>query len=257
MKPAEVVRKSDTGLFKLKNLKEPEVDHEGYAICPDCGMRVNCGTVGISNLTKRHCGTKKCLELKARQDKKGKSMAQGSLLTFMKPKPTMVPPMVKGTSLIQSNTIPASFSNSTTLPEWEFEERDDNGGVASVLVENKPTNGRSQFITKLEGLIRRLPVNIPEGAENDILAPFGDDPRNQDVSNIEGDELWEANLNRFLKEVFGWGLTENRMNNIVRRGKKGMDGVLEFTRYFIEERGVSEGLFEGKFSGLLDTLERM
>ena len=53
-------------------------------------MRVNCGTVGISNLTKRHRGTKKCLELKARRDKKGKGMVQGSLLTFMKPKPTSV-----------------------------------------------------------------------------------------------------------------------------------------------------------------------
>lgn len=48
-------------------------------------MQVNCGTVGISNLMKRHRGTKKCLELKARRDKKGKGMVQGSLLTFMKP----------------------------------------------------------------------------------------------------------------------------------------------------------------------------
>lgn len=47
------------------------------------------------------------------------------------------------------------------------------------------------------------------------------------------------------------------MDEIVRRGKNGMDGVLEFARYFIEERGVSEGLFEGKFSGLLDALEKM
>ena len=47
------------------------------------------------------------------------------------------------------------------------------------------------------------------------------------------------------------------MDSLVRQGKKGMDGVLEFARYFIEERGVSEGLFEGKFSGLLDALERM
>lgn len=219
-------------------------------------MRVNCGTVGISNLEKRHRGTKKCLEIKARRDKKGKNMAQASLLMFMKPKPMMVLPMVEGTPLIQSNTIPASFSTSTTPLKWGFEEGDANGQVTSVLVENGSTNGRSQFIMKLEGLIRKIPGSIPEGAENDILAPFGDDPRNQDVSNIEGDELWEVNLNRFLKGVLGWG-TEDRMDSLVRRGKKGMDGVLEFTRYFIEEHGVSEGLFEGKFSGLLDALERM
>ena len=122
-------------------------------------MRVNCGTVGISNLTKRHCGTKKCLDIEARQDKKGKNMAhqaQGSLLMFMKPKPMIVPPMVEGTPLIQRNTIPASFSTSTTPLEWEFEEGDANGQVASVLVENRSTNGRSQFIMKLEGLIRKI-----------------------------------------------------------------------------------------------------
>jgi hypothetical protein len=219
-------------------------------------MRVNCGTVGISNLTKRHRGTKKCLDIKARRDKKGKNMAQGTLLTFMKPKPMMVPPMVEGTPLIKSNMIPASFLTSTTPSECEFEEGDANGQVSSGLVEDRFTNGRSQFIMKLERLIRNIPGSIPEGAENDMLAPFGDDPRNQDVSNIEGDELWEVSLNRFLKGVLGWG-TEDKMDSLVRRGKKGMDGVLEFARNFIEERGVSEGLFEGKFSGLLDTLERM
>ncbi|KAF8152206.1 hypothetical protein B0H34DRAFT_784500 [Crassisporium funariophilum] len=174
----------------------PKIDQEGYVTCPDCGMRVNCGMVGISNLTKRHCGTKKCLELKARRDKKWKGMAQGSLLVFIKPKPMMVPPMVEGTSLIQSNAISTRSSNSTPL-------------TYLTLVESKPINGRSQFVTKLEGLIRRLPANLP---------------------NTEGDELWEANLNRFLKEVLGWG-TENCMDSIICQGKKGMDGVLEFTRY--------------------------
>jgi hypothetical protein len=213
-------------------------------------MRVNCGTVGISNLTKRHRGTKKCLELKARRDKKGKGMVQGSLLMFMKPKPTLVPPTVAGASLIQSNTISASFSTADIPPKWGCEER------VEVSLENEPINGRSQFIKRLEVLVKQIPESIPEGSENDRLAPFGDDPRNQDVSDLEGDELWEANLNRFLKEVLGWG-TEDGMDEIVRRGKNGMDGVLEFARYFVEERGVSEGLFEGKFSGLLDALEKM
>jgi hypothetical protein len=99
-------------------------------------MRVNCGTVGISNLTKRHRGTKKCLELKARRDKKGKGMVQGSLLTFMKPKPTLVPPMVAGTSLIQSNTTPTSLSTANSPLQWEFEDRDNHG--RGHLLENRP-----------------------------------------------------------------------------------------------------------------------
>lgn len=126
-------------------------------------------------------------------------MIQGSLLTFMKPKPTLVPPTVGGASLIQSNMISASFLTADIPPEWGCEER------AEVSLENGPINGRSQFIKRLETLVKQIPESIPEGSENDRLAPFGDDPQNQDVSDLEGDELWEANLNRFLKEVLGWG----------------------------------------------------
>jgi hypothetical protein len=36
-----------------------------------------------------------------------------------------------------------------------------------------------------------------------------------------------------------------------------MDGVMKFAQYFIEERGVSEGLFKGIFTTLLNALEKM
>ena len=36
----------------------PILDAEGYAICLDCDSRVNCGTIGLANLEKRHCGKK-------------------------------------------------------------------------------------------------------------------------------------------------------------------------------------------------------
>ena len=150
--------------------------------------------------------------------------------------------------------IPASFSPVDIPSQWEFE--DGNDGQADSLLKNGPINGGSQFVKRLEALVRQIPESIPEASGNDRLAPFGENPRNQDVSDLEGDELWEASLNRFLKEVLGWGNVD-KMEDFVRRGKNGMDGVLEFARYFIEERGVSEGLFEGKFSGLLDSLEKM
>ena len=34
-----------------------------------------------------------------------------------------------------------------------------------------------------------------------------------------------------------------------------MDGVLRFMRYFVEVRGVSEALFEGKLSVLVEAME--
>ncbi|KAF8229099.1 hypothetical protein L208DRAFT_1379059 [Tricholoma matsutake] len=89
--------------------------------------------------------------------------------------------------------------NSGSEGSGEFEER------VEVLLENGPIYGRNQFIKRLEALVKQIPESVPEGAENDRLAPFDNDPRNQDIFDLEGDELWEANLNHLLKEVFGVG----------------------------------------------------
>jgi hypothetical protein len=36
--------------------KQATLDTEGYAVCPDCGSSIHCGTVGLPNLEKRHRG---------------------------------------------------------------------------------------------------------------------------------------------------------------------------------------------------------
>ena len=41
--------------------KPPALDAEGFALCANCGSRVNCGMrVGPTNVEKRHRGTKVC-----------------------------------------------------------------------------------------------------------------------------------------------------------------------------------------------------
>lgn len=47
------------------------------------------------------------------------------------------------------------------------------------------------------------------------------------------------------------------MEEIIRRGPKGLDGLLNFVKYFIVKHGVSEGLFKGKLSYLMSALEKM
>ena len=68
------------------------------------------------------------------------------------------------------------------------------------------------------------------------------------------DELWEMGLNNMLKSALGWGL-EGDIDAIIQHGKWGLDGLLDFVIYFVEERGVSKGLFEGKLGPLIDTPE--
>jgi hypothetical protein len=80
----------------------PVLDAEGYALCPDCDSRVNCGTIGLANLEKRHRGTKACKTAQAKRDKKAKSRKDGTILSFLKPKVTTVPSTVSSQAPVHS-----------------------------------------------------------------------------------------------------------------------------------------------------------
>jgi hypothetical protein len=107
-----------------------------------------------------------------------------------------------------------------------------------------------QLHRNLQNLVKDLPESIPEASEFDRLAVFGGNPKEFDDPALDADELWETTLNNVLKSTLGWG-TEGNMDEIIRRGKWGLDGLVNFATYFVEERGVSGGLFEGKLTHLV------
>jgi hypothetical protein len=72
---------------------------------------------------------------------------------------------------------------------------------------------------------------------------------------LGADDLWEATLNHILKSALGWG-TDGNVDEIIRRGKWGLDGLVNFAMYFVNERGMSEGLFEGKLGNLMKVLKQ-
>lgn len=68
------------------------------------------------------------------------------------------------------------------------------------------------------------------------------------------DELWEEVLNGMLKRQLGWGVVAD---DVIRRGEKGLDGLLQFIEYFILERSVNANLLEGKLASLMERLDVM
>jgi len=114
----------------------------------------------------------------------------------------------------------------------------------------------SPFIKKFSDLAKNLPHTIPEASDSDKLAEFGQDPANFDDKTFNEDDLWEEEINPRLKRILGWGI-EGSMKDLIWRGRKGVEGLAIYARYFIEERGVSESLFEGKLSNLMIALEEM
>jgi hypothetical protein len=71
---------------------------------------------------------------------------------------------------------------------------------------------------------------------------------------LDADDLWDETLNHVLKSALGWGM-EQSMDGVVRRGRWGLDGLVNFAAYFIDEQGVSEGLFEGKLAHLMAAMK--
>ena len=105
-------------------------------------------------------------------------------------------------------------------------------------------------------LIKKLPDTIPEATNYDKLAAFAGNPADHDDPSLSVDDLWENRLNGLLKSVLGWG-EEGDMESIIRRGRKGLNGLGNFVRHFVVKRRVNEALFEGKLLHLLSKLEEM
>lgn len=127
---------------------------------------------------------------------------------------------------------------------------------AGLLVSpTKPTPVVRGFLEELYHLITGLPNTIPEATEYDDLAVFGGNPQVFDDPSLDADDLWETVINQQLKAVLGWG-AEADMDRIIRRGKKGLDGLFNFVKHFIVKRGMSEGLFEGKLTHLMSELKK-
>ena len=62
---------------------------------------------------------------------------------------------------------------------------------------------------------------------------LGGNPKEFDDPSLEADELWEASLNGVLKSTLGWRV-EGNMDEIIRHGRWGLDGLVDFAMYFME-----------------------
>jgi hypothetical protein len=229
-----------------KSMKENTLA-SGFVTCPECGTQVNCGTAGLVNLV-QHQGKGPCQKAKTKRDREAKALKNVSIITFMKPKPkpTLVQSAIPHSEPIHSQKLPTTLSSTPSgVPE-----------TTNAAMKSVHESVSDSFLAKLCHLIGNLPKTIPEATKYDKLAAFAGDPANYDIPGLDADDLWEESLNGQLKSVFSWG-TEDDMENLIRHGRHGLDGLTNFVRHFVIKRGVSEALFEGKLSNLINKLEEM
>jgi hypothetical protein len=159
------------------------LDAEGWAVCPDCLTRINCGPSGLGNLEKQHRGTKICKEKQARLNKEAKKKRDGNILSFFnKPKAAPVPSTVSHSKPVQSYKMPPAVSQAPAPKR---------ATIHALKPVPKPII-TDDFLEKFHNLIQRLPESIPEASEYDKLAFLSGNPADHDNPSLKGDELWEV-----------------------------------------------------------------
>ncbi|KAJ7573003.1 hypothetical protein C8J56DRAFT_1133363 [Mycena floridula] len=218
----------------------PTINPNGTVTCPACHTDVNIGHVGISNWSKRHLGSEICarnlVQWKAEQQKAGQqNMLQGWFAKGAAKKAAQVPPTVMPPALIQS--LAPTVVSSAVEPVLALSSGDPMG---------------LHYLAILQKKVATIPFSVPEGQveENDAMASFGVDPKAYDPD----EEAWET-LDPILNRFLGYGTTAEIVAGKVRRGLCGLDGLVAHLAHFIQDRGITGSLLEGKMKVLMDALD--
>ncbi|KAK6988301.1 hypothetical protein R3P38DRAFT_3444435 [Favolaschia claudopus] len=210
------------------------LDDELFAICPACKERVHCGPSGINNLLKRHKGSAACLAAKAKRKKGKKSKLKDTpILSWLRPKAARVPSTVTAPPPIITSAV------STRLP--------------SSSASSRSRFSSASLLGQLEAAISTLPNTIKEATNQDILAAFAGEPSLAVPANVPAVEIYE-HLNPMFHRTLGWNMSVEDTAQLLRRGEKGLRGLLNFIAYFVEVRGVSERDFAAKIQQVLDAI---
>ena len=174
----------------------------------------------------------------------------GSLLTFFNwPKATLVPLTISGLQPVHSPALARKKVPNTKYAA--VPQRDEQPPPIPMACPRI-----SLLVERLDNLAKNLPRTIPKASDGDKLAEFGGNPEDFYNKIIDNEDLWEEEINPRSKRVLGWG-TEAKMEDLIRWGRKEVEGLAAYVRYCIEEWGVNESLFEGKLWHLMSSLEEM
>ncbi|KAI9430083.1 hypothetical protein H4582DRAFT_2064198 [Lactarius indigo] len=250
-------------------------------ICPDCNETVRVGFGGKKNLA-IHRTSKACQKKQSSKSKGPKrapekppkaNQPNHDLRAFFKPRVPLNPPTVVAPPLIHTNE--RSFSELSDNQEAMLEtyKHNDNDTLAETRQALKtgaplqaearkvPCRKGVELLSKLEAAATRIPNDVPLATPAHQLSLFSADPRSCVVSIEQGMEVeveddW-AILNSMLKTAFGWGELEMRENvkEMINRGEYGLDGFIQFFKFFVFHRGLEGAMIEPKIEGLLHEID--
>lgn len=210
-------------------------------------------------LESQHRGKKKCLADAAKLPAKGSGRLKNSLISsFLVPASAVakVPSQTQAPApVVVPNNLPLESVPSNTKNDDVPELGSDSDDSEDEAEKNKPnvppvTFYKTPLANTFQGLVDNLPAPANMTDLTDSLSALASDPAQHDNRHINNDEIWEEVLNPLLKGILGWG-TSLDVEAVVKGPREGLMGIPAFIEYFVQRRGVSEGLFEGKLSHLM------
>ncbi|KAH7907202.1 hypothetical protein BJ138DRAFT_1104514 [Hygrophoropsis aurantiaca] len=208
------------------------------------------GTGGEGNLT-QHEGKSECRQNVKRKESEKKSgkprtlfdvglLKQSNKSNGTRSNPThgrlLSPPLI----LASASYSPRTVSSSQLEPQ----------GVSIGGVSGCPD--ALKLINELRLASVRLPGSVPVGTPGDLIANFSTDSAILVDPNIA--DVWET-VDPMLNQLVGWGKTDEDISMMLRRGEKGLAGLIDFLEYFVVQRGVKGALLEGKVQRIIRAVD--
>jgi hypothetical protein len=224
-------------------LQTPAFDATSKRFCDICNIDVKIGLGGESNWT---------THLNSGPHIRAQGTLQKNKVSNYFLKLTEQPDAGPSSSVIE----PARLSSTILVPPSDVVQTEIANTADIIMIDDEHDSGRQapdlprSLIDRLRGATQRLPLTVPVGAEDDLLAQFSGAPF---VDPSEYEDPWEM-VDKVLNGVIGYGMSVAAVSAIIRRGRFGMDGLCDWLETCISEYGINPDLLEGKVERLLDAM---
>ena len=231
---------------------QDDIHEDGTVICPDCETPVLVGTVGISNFTRRHRGSKKCKENRAKKNKKDeleRNQARARQFFTRRSETAPTPGPSATHLLVKPPSIPLPTMTRACGSQVGLQQRPafspSNAGTQQPHKErNIACPEAAKLLNNLRNKIERLPEWI-DVADNDCpLAQFSGSLEGSVGEGEDAWEVWNGPLDTELQKP------HEELKKLVKRGEKGIEAVCNVLEYLATVHRIPGALLEGKIGRL-------
>ncbi|EIW81501.1 hypothetical protein CONPUDRAFT_55848, partial [Coniophora puteana RWD-64-598 SS2] len=233
-------------------------------VCPKCGITMKLGMGGVNNFGSRHLKSKACKD--QAEKKRGETVKVQKTLTSLFA--SLVPRAKAGSSKGSSTAPPVAPALAPIAPalapmlvqaSTPAQVIADNPAFASTPAEEGAQPAVDTDIVKARDLMRQLrealaglPDSIPEGGSDDKLGKLMSTLK--PLTPACKKDAWEL-LDPILNNLVGYGTSAAEFAMHLRRGRLGMDGLVDWLNAEVTAWEIGGSVLEGKIGVMVGAMK--